>query len=361
MTLCIGLMSGTSADGMDACLVDISPQGIRLIDSICVDYPDDISKFLKALATSETLTAELVMGADQLIAQFAAEAANTLIRKNDLLADDIQLIGSHGHTLRHQPQPDGYSWQIGDPSYIAEYTGVTCVADFRRRDIAAGGQGAPLVPAFHRFVFGEVADTAVLNIGGIANLTILGEPLLGFDTGPGNALIDEWSARTTGQAFDCGGEYAASGNVLNDLLNSWLSNPYFNEAPPKSTGRELFNLDNLQIPADAATADIAATLTELTARSISDALIAYGPDISRLLICGGGAHNRCLMSRLSHYLDGVSIETTDAAGVPGDWMEAMAFAWLGWQTMAGLPGNCPAVTGANGLRILGGIYPAAQK
>ena len=358
MTLCIGLMSGTSADGMDACLVRIDQDSCELIHALCVPYPEPVAGFLRALAVSETLTAELAMDADQLIAQYAVDAVQQLLQESGYKTCDIQLIGSHGHTLRHRPQPDGFSWQIGDPSWIAERTGITCIADFRRRDIAAGGQGAPLVPAFHRFVFGRHAGTAVLNIGGIANITVLGEQVCGFDTGPGNALIDEWCLRSTGQAFDEGGAFAASGVVITDLLEQWLELPYFAALPPKSTGRELFTLDNFWIPDAARAEDIAATLTELTARSVAEALHATQQPLQRLLLCGGGMHNALLCQRLAALLPELTVTTTDEAGVPGDWMEAMAFAWLGWRTLHSLSGNLPAVTGAAGERILGGIYPA---
>ncbi|WP_370294218.1 anhydro-N-acetylmuramic acid kinase [Thalassolituus sp.] len=361
MSLCIGLMSGTSADGMDACLTEISESGIRLIDAFCLEYPTDIQTFLKALATSETLTAELVMGADQIIAQFSVEAVRLLLDNNQISADDISLIGSHGHTLRHNPQPDGFSWQIGDPSYIAEHTGITCIADFRRRDIAAGGQGAPLAPAFHQFVFGSEEGTAVLNLGGIANITLLGGCISGWDTGPGNALIDEWHARVNGEPFDRDGNFASQGKIQQDLLTLWLEDPYYSEPSPKSTGREYFNISALNIPDGRHPADIAATLTELTAATIAQAISTSEAQVQRLLICGGGVRNTYLLSRLEAHIEGINIEATCTAGVPADWMEAMAFAWLGYRTLQGLPGNLPEVTGAKGPRILGGIYPAGQK
>jgi len=365
MALCIGLMSGTSADGMDAALVEISESGIRLIDALCIDYPREVADFFKAMAVSETLSAELVMDADRLIAQYSVQAVITLLEQTGTDRSEVSLIGSHGHTLRHRAQPDGFSWQIGDPSWIAEHTGITCVADFRRRDIAAGGEGAPLVPAFHRFVFAERPDCAVLNIGGIANLTVFGDTVSGFDTGPGNALIDEFCQHALGCKCDESGARAASGSIITDLLNQWLAHPYFSATPPKSTGREVFNLDALMnvqpavSPAHDAS-DILATLTELSAKTMADAVKAQAPDTREVLICGGGLKNEFLIKRFRAHVPGVSVVSTEAAGIDPDWMEAMAFAWLGWRTMNYLTGNLSEVTGAEGDRILGGIFPGSR-
>lgn len=361
MTLCIGLMSGTSADGMDACLVDITPDKVTMVDALCIDYPDEVSDFFKALAISGTLSAELIMDADRLIAQYSVQAVITLLEKNALSATDITVIGSHGHTLRHRPQPDGFSWQIGDPSWLAEYTGITCVADFRRRDIAAGGEGAPLVPAFHQVVMQAHQPCGVLNIGGIANLTLVNADesnTLGFDTGPGNALMDEYCRAMTGCSCDAGGSSAARGKIISDLLEQWLQHPYFSEEPPKSTGRELFNLKELSIPAECSPDDVLATLAELTATSITDAIKRFAPELKELYVCGGGVNNNHLMERIRAKSGEITVQSTEAVGIHPDWMEAMAFAWLGWRTINHLSGNLPAVTGAQGERILGGIYPA---
>ena len=356
--LCIGLMSGTSADGMDACLVRISDDSLHLLDALCIPYPDDVSRFLRALAIAETITPELAMDADRLIAQYACNAVNTLLEQNHLRPAEIGLIGSHGHTLRHRPQPDGFSWQIGDPSWIAEHTGITTVADFRRRDIAAGGEGAPLVPAFHRFAFGHDSGTAVLNIGGIANLTFLDDPVSGFDTGPGNALLDDWCRKHLQMNCDEQGALARSGDILPELLTRWLEHPYYAEPPPKSTGRETFRLQDDDALTGLADKDVLCTLTELTAQSVAMAIRGSGRSIRRLLVCGGGVHNDFLMERLKAALPDVDITSTASAGLDPDWAEAIAFAWLGWRTIRQLPGNVPAVTGAAGERILGAVYPA---
>jgi len=357
MSLCIGLMSGTSADGMDACLVDISEEQLRFVDATCIEYPAEITQFLQALAGSEVLSAELVMDADRLIAQYSVQAVVHLLDKHNLSPADIAFVASHGHTLRHRPQPDGFSWQIGDPSWIAEYTGITCVADFRRRDIAAGGHGAPLVPAFHRFMLNGDTSTAIVNIGGIANVTL--PDGTGFDTGPGNILMDEFCRQAFSEPCDYFGAKAASGSTIEALLNQWLSHPYFSELPPKSTGREMFNLAALNSDlSHYAAEDILNTLTELTARSIADAVKLQSPECKRLLICGGGAKNIWLKKRLADHLPGVEVKDTQAISVDPDWMEAMAFAWLGWRTINSLSGNLPVATGADGERILGGIYPA---
>lgn len=358
MSLCIGLMSGTSADGMDACLTEITASGIRLIDAVCVEYSQDVSQFFRALAVSDALSAELVMDADRLIAQYSCQAVDQLLKKTGHTPDQITLIGSHGHTLRHRPQPDGFSWQIGDPSWIAERTGITCIADFRRRDIAAGGEGAPLVPAFHRFALGVKPGTAVLNIGGIANLTFLDEPLLGYDTGPGNALIDEWCQQITGETCDLGGDYARSGSLIPELLDSLLAHPYFAETAPKSTGREMFNLDTAGDLSAYPVEDVAHTLTEFSARSICNEVLKYARPVNELLVCGGGLNNLWLIERVSALLPGVQVRSTADVGIDPEWMEAMAFAWLGWRTLNRQTGNACDVTGAKGDRVLGGIYYA---
>lgn len=359
MSLCIGLMSGTSADGMDACLTEISESGIRLIDALCIEYPPEVSQFFRTLALSETLSAELVMDADRLIAQYACQAVGALLQQNDLCPQQVALIGSHGHTLRHRPQPDGFSWQIGDPSWIAERTGITCIADFRRRDIAAGGEGAPLVPAFHRFALGIKPNTAVLNIGGIANLTFLDDPILGYDTGPGNALIDEWCQTITGENCDRDGDYARSGSIIPELLDTLLAHPYFSEPAPKSTGREAFNLNMCGLDLSSyPVEDVAHTLTEFSAQSICNEVIRYSKPINELLVCGGGLNNLWLIERITALLPNVDVKSTAHVGVDPEWMEAMAFAWLGWRTMNRLTGNIHEVTGAQADRILGGVYYA---
>ncbi|MEQ3631714.1 anhydro-N-acetylmuramic acid kinase [Thalassolituus sp.] len=358
MALCIGLMSGTSADGMDACLVDISNDSIKLVDAICLNYPHDVTRRLRDIALSEHLLINDIATLDQQLASYAVSAVQALLKKANIKAEDVMVIGSHGHTLRHQAQPNGFSWQLGNPSYIAEHCRIDCVADFRRRDIAAGGQGAPLVPAFHQFALKQLAPCAVVNIGGIANITVVDDVLIGFDTGPGNALMDEWCLQNWNTVCDQGGNKAASGQVIEDLLDRWLAHPYFSAPAPKSTGRELFNLTSLGELNHYCAEDIAATLTEFTARSIALAVTHFAQNCRHVMICGGGVHNANLMHRLSLALPTHKIESTSEVGIDPDWMEAMAFAWLGWRTINGLPGNIPSVTGAAGERILGGIYKA---
>ena len=317
-------------------------------------------------------------GADEL--HRAALAANALVRLyaqvvQQLLqasgknSNEVAAIGVHGQTVRHRPQMfdgTGYTLQLNSPALLAELTGVTVVADLRSRDVAAGGQGAPLVPAFHQGVFGKAGETAlVLNIGGIANLSVLGADgsVLGFDTGTGNALMDGWCLRHTGKPYDAGGQWAASGQILPDLLTALLADPYLAQIPPKSTGRDLFHADWLeehlrQHAAKAAPADVQATLTEFTAASCADAVGRFGKGGKELLVCGGGALNTYLMQRLAALLPGVKVGTTAERGLPPLEVEAAAFAWLARQCLLGLPGNLASVTGAKGPRILGAIYPA---
>lgn len=359
MTLFIGLMSGTSADGMDAALIHYDEQGVTLQGALCLPYPDDFRQQLRDAAISASADISYLAQLDRQIAVHSVRAVRALLQQQQVPASAIAAIGSHGHTLRHQPQPEGFSWQIGDPSWIAEHTGITCVADFRRRDIAAGGQGAPLVPAFHQACL--PAASMVLNIGGIANLSVLpatGGRLIGFDTGPGNALLDEWCQQVFHCSCDAGGQLAAQGQVLPQRLQQWLAHPYFRQSPPKSTGREIFRLDALGDLAILKPLDVLATLTELTAVSIADAVQQYGHQHGELLVCGGGIHNHYLLQRLQALLPALRIGSTANYGVDPDWLEAMAFGWLAARTLNQRSGNAPDVTGASGERILGGIYPA---
>ncbi|WP_430460458.1 anhydro-N-acetylmuramic acid kinase [Thalassolituus sp. LLYu03] len=360
MSLYIGLMSGTSADGMDAALIDVS-QGIRLLDALCVPYDETFRQQLREGAVARDARVRDIALLDRRIAECSVEAVQLLLKRNSLQSSAITAIGSHGHTLRHKSQPDGFSWQIGDPSWIAEHTGITCIADFRRRDVAAGGHGAPLVPAFHKHTLACQTPRMVLNIGGIANLTVLpyGErTLTGFDTGPGNALMDEWCQNYLHCSCDKGGHLAALGEIREDLLDEWLDHPYFRQDIPKSTGRELFNLAQYGDLSQEHPEDMLATFTELTVQSIVRAVRRYGHEQGELLVCGGGVHNDHLLKRLRQSLPQHEIKSTATAGVDPDWLEAMAFAWLAWRTHQGLSGNAPEVTGAIGERILGGIFPA---
>ena len=356
--LCIGLMSGTSADGIDACLVDISSTSIKYIDALCLEYPLDFHKQLRQLASADFIAPEEIAITENQLADLSSSAVNQLLERNKITASNVASIGNHGHTIRHRQQPCGFSWQISNHAQIAEQTGITCIGDFRRRDIAAGGEGAPLAPAFHKQVFGQRQQCAVVNIGGIANVTLFEPELIGFDTGPGNALINEWCEQAFQTSYDDNGDIARSGKVQATLLEDWLQHPYFELSPPKSTGREVFSLSELKGLSLYSPEDIACTLTELTAISISSDILNQAPDTQELLVCGGGAHNGFLMERLASLLTNTKITSTEAAGIHPDWVEAMAFAWLGWKTLHQQPSNEPRVTGASGHRILGAIYYA---
>lgn len=358
MSLFIGLMSGTSADGMDAALISTAGS-VSLIDALCIPYPKQLQAKLRQLALAASVDVNELITTERKLAKLSVEAVLQLLAKNKLSAQHITAIGSHGHTLRHQPQPNGFSWQINDPAWIAEHTGISCVADFRRRDIAAGGQGAPLVPAFHAHCFPQ--NSLVLNIGGIANLTVLAtddNAVMGFDTGPGNALIDEWCQLHFDCAYDKSGSLARHGQVIHPLLDQWLATAYFQQRPPKSTGRELFQLHLMGDLGAYAAVDVLTTLTELSARSISHAILNFAQNQTSLYVCGGGVHNQYLLERLQLLIPQVSVESTVACGINPDWLEAMAFAWLAECAIKGVSGNIASATGASGERILGAIYPA---
>ena len=360
MTKYIGLMSGTSADGMDAVIVDFSSDHPTLIAAHGCAYSARERSQLREAALADSLALDTIMQLDRDIAARSVEAIQQVLDQAGLGVDDIIAVGSHGHTLRHRSAPAGYSCQIGDPSWIAEHAGITCVADFRRRDIAANGEGAPLLPAFHQAVLNSTTPRMILNLGGIGNLTVLREQQsLGFDTGPGNALMDDYCQQHLNMACDLNGERARQGRVNNRLLGQWLRDPYFRQPTPKSTGREHFNLKHFSLDASLSHDDILATLTELTAASVGLAVEQHGHGAGELLVCGGGVHNGYLMQRLQQRLPGHAIGNTADFGIDPDWMEAMGFAWLAYQTLQGRPGNLPAVTGALGERILGGIFLAS--
>ena len=373
----IGLMSGTSLDGVDGVLVDFSGPALRVLAKSSLAFDATFKAELLALnSPSHNELHRAARAGNQIAAAYAQVVSDLLQQANnlDMEAIDIVAIGAHGQTVRHQPQRvsdaargAGYTLQLGNPALLAELTGINVVADFRSRDVAAGGQGAPLVPAFHRHVFAQAnATVAVLNLGGIANLSVLpadtSNPVLGFDCGPGNALMDAWCLQHTGQPFDTAGAWAASGQCLPDLLALLQSEPYFSQPPPKSTGRDLFSLtwlkDKLQGFSAARSQDIQTTLTELTASACVQGVISYANDSKSLVVCGGGAFNCHLMQRLQAGLPDVLVSTSEQHGLPPLEVEAAAFAWLARQTMRHLPGNLPSVTGATGPRILGAIYPA---
>jgi anhydro-N-acetylmuramic acid kinase len=369
----IGLMSGTSLDGVDGVLATFANAGAGPIQIQAHAHR------AFARAQRHELLALNAAGHDEL--HRAALAGNALARTyasivSDLLqqarvdASDVMAIGAHGQTVRHRPREfdgTGYTVQLNNPALLAELTGIDVVSDFRSRDVAAGGQGAPLVPAFHRAVFAQTGDSiAVLNVGGISNLSVLAGDgsTLGFDCGPGNVLMDHWCLTHTGAAFDRGGAWAASGTVSHNLLAALQRETYFDLAPPKSTGRDLFNPDWLvprlcALP-DAATVaphDVQATLTELTAWACAQAVLRHAAGASRVIVCGGGALNVQLMHALTARLPTLLVQTSDAWGVPIDQVEAAAFAWLARALVRREPGNLMAVTGAVGPRVLGALYP----
>jgi anhydro-N-acetylmuramic acid kinase len=367
-------MSGTSMDGVDGVMVDFSGEKPLVLQHSSAAFEAGLKAELLALNSS---------GPDEL--HRSALAANSLVRLyasvvNELLNDSlatrsqVKAIGAHGQTVRHRPQcfdSCGYTIQLNSPALLAELTGIDVVADFRSRDVAAGGQGAPLVPAFHREMFGKADQSlVVLNIGGISNISVLPATAMapnytsvsGFDCGPGNALMDHWCQQHLGQAFDSGGLWAASGQVIPDLLTHLADEPFLALAPPKSTGRDLFNPAWLAVKlvgyAAQRAQDIQATLTEFTALTCATAIDHHAPDSETLIVCGGGALNLDLLSRLQRHLPSVRVESSMAHGLPPLQVEAAAFAWLARKAMHRETGNLKQVTGARGERILGAIYPA---
>lgn len=365
--LYIGLMSGTSADGIDAALVDFSQAHPYIIATHYTPYSNDVRQKILALCQQGENEIHRLGELDIQLGKAFADAVNTLLNKESITPDTIKAIGSHGQTIRHSPQqPLRFTLQIADPNTIAAETGITTVADFRRKDIAHGGQGAPLVPAFHQHVFAsENMHRAIVNIGGIANVTLLPQhnpnPVTGFDIGPGNVLMDAWINLHQQKNRDENGAWAASGKIHSKLLQLFLNDNYFQLSAPKSTGREYFNLAWLRkclhaIDEEITDNDVQATLTELTARSIVETIRQH-LSAGEILICGGGAHNTYLMSRIQALAQPeFTVATTQKYGLNPDWIEAMAFAWLARQTLHRLPGNIPQVTGATRAAVLGGIY-----
>ncbi|MCU0805634.1 MAG: anhydro-N-acetylmuramic acid kinase [Burkholderiales bacterium] len=355
-------MSGTSLDGVDAALVDFSGDAIRLVASHHVSYGDPIRSAALALSAPGDDEIHRAAALANDLSRLYARAAGELLERAGVRRADVAAIGCHGQTVRHRPD-SGYTVQLVNAALLAELSGLRVVADFRSRDLAAGGQGAPLVPAFHAAVFRSPdAHRAVVNIGGIANITDLPTTgrVRGFDTGPGNMLLDMWAGAHIGARFDRGGAWAASGKVESALLEALLADPYFAAPPPKSTGRERFNrewLDRHEV-AKRRPEDVQAALAELTARSIADAARLHCPGIAEIYVCGGGARNGDVMARLTRLAAPARVATTAALGIDPEWVESMAFAWLARQAILGLPGNLADVTGARGPRILGAIYPA---
>ena len=363
-SLFLGLISGTSADGIDAAIVSFDDGGrARLVFGRTYPWDDALRTLLVELGQqSAKLSFDDIGELDVRIARAFADAALQAMADGGIDARDVAAIGSHGQTLRHRPHgPHPFTLQLGDPNTIAERTGLRVVADIRRRDVAAGGHGAPLLPGLHAALLHAVdEDRAVLNLGGIANLTLLparGE-MRGFDTGPANGLMDAWCLRHRGEAFDRDGAFARSGSIDDTLLSRLLDDPWFAEPPPKSTGRDRFHLQWVasKFTGCESPADVQATLLALTVRTVADALRTTQPTTKRVIACGGGVHNPALMAALSNALPGCLVESTAAHGIDPDFVEAMGFAWLARQTLSGLPGNVSSVTGANGARILGGVY-----
>ncbi len=374
----IGLMSGTSLDGADGVLVDFSTPAPRVVTSAAEPFPESFrAELLELNSPSHNELHRAALAANQLAALYA-RVVRTLLDQAAAPgrpAPRIRVIGAHGQTVRHQPwrtSPEaagaGYTLQLNAPALLAELTGIDVVADFRSRDVAAGGQGAPLVPAFHQHVFGRPdRAVAVLNLGGMANLSLLppaagSASVVGFDCGPGNALMDAWCRQQTGRPFDAGGAWAASGQLIPGLLASLQADPYFALPPPKSTGRDLFSLawlaEKLAPFATERPEDIQNTLAEFTVGACIAGINSYGKESEKLIVCGGGAFNQHLLQRLQTALPTLRVSTSDQHGLPALQVEAAAFAWLARQAVQRQPGNLPGVTGAAGPRVLGALYPA---
>jgi anhydro-N-acetylmuramic acid kinase len=354
-------MSGTSLDGVDAALVDLRGRPF-LIGAVFVPYRKSLKASLLAFheASSDELHRAALTGIE--LSGLYARAVDRLLEKHGLPAKTVSAIGCHGQTVRHRPE-FGYSLQLGNPAWLAERTGIAVVADFRSRDIAAGGEGAPLVPAFHAAIFQDSRHHRVIaNLGGIANLTDLPRkgPVTGFDTGPGNILLDAWTRERFGRPFDRGGALASRGRPVASLLKALLADPYFRRSPPKSTGRDHFSLDWLRRfgVGKHRAEDVQATLAELTARSVAKAIAKFCPGAEEVYLCGGGVHNHDLVKRVVRELPGVKIASTERIGIHPDWVEAMAFAWLARRALRSEAGNVPQVTGARRPRVLGAIYAA---
>jgi len=367
----IGLMSGTSLDGIDAVLAKIGPNGEASAQmAVSTPFTPDLRKALFELQSPGPNELHREKQAGNGLSLAYADAVSQLLKKAALQASDISAIGAHGQTIRHQPDLGdmAYTHQTLNAALLAEKTGIDVIADFRSRDLAAGGHGAPLVPAFHAQQFASPENVAILNIGGIANLTLLpkeGE-VTGFDCGPGNMLMDLWIQEHQGNIFDENGSWALQGKVIEALLSKMLADPFFAKAPPKSTGRDDFHLNWLleKLGSDNHHAeDVQASLLHLTAHSALEALVRHAPQTHKLIVCGGGARNNALMNLLkvkaqSFFKEPLEVTTSEASGIDPQLVEGLAFAWLAWAHKEKRPANLPAVTGAKGPRILGACYPA---
>ncbi|MCB1802079.1 MAG: anhydro-N-acetylmuramic acid kinase [Gammaproteobacteria bacterium] len=362
----LGVMSGTSMDAVDLAVVDFNGARPSLVTTASSAWPQGLLERLRAFAGGTRLDAHAVAVLDTEVGLHIATAINTLLHDSAIASGAIHAIGSHGQTVAHAPgEIPPTTLQLGDANVIAEATGIRTINDFRRRDVAAGGQGAPLAPAFHAATLRDAdEDRVVLNLGGIANITVLpadlAAPVIGFDTGPANCLMDYWASHHLDQAYDQAGAWAAGGTVDAQLLQRLLDDPYFDLSPPKSTGTQYFSPAWLQRRLTGSAArpeDVQATLLALTAESVAAAVTRFAPSAVRILVCGGGVHNTALMRYLARTLNR-PVESSAAYGIDPDWMEAMAFAWLAMRTCEGLAGNLPSVTAAAGERILGAIHPA---
>ncbi len=355
--LIIGMMSGTSADGIDAALVRFSSDSdLEVLETDFSPFSNELRDEINKTTRSQTLIRCEDSPLHRSLAYDYAKASNKLIEKAGLSNKDINAIANHGQTVRHEPnQTPPMSLQLGDAQAIADLTGILTTANFRQADLAAGGQGAPLMPAFHAKVFGG-EHRYMLNIGGIANLTQLSDTVIGFDTGPGNTLLDQWIYKQQGATYDQDGHWAASGNVIPELLERLMTDPYFSLAYPKSTGPDYFNLSWLGNVEAHSAADVQATLMELSIQSIAGEMKQLGNVAGEIYVCGGGAHNSFMMNRLAEALPSHKIKKTDELGIPADWVEAVGFAWLGYCRLKGLHSNLPSVTGADSSVVLGDVF-----
>lgn len=363
-------MSGTSLDGVDGVLVDLSGNRVQVLASASAPLSPALTQELLALNSPGPNELHRAALAANALVRIYAQVVTTMLEKAGIPSSSVGAIGAHGQTVRHQPHAvdgSGYTLQLNNPALLAELTGIEVIADFRSRDVAAGGQGAPLVPAFHQALFGQLGDTVTaLNIGGISNLTVIGPQLaddvLGFDCGPGNALMDAWCQQHLGQAFDTDGAWAAAGQINADLLSVLLDEPYFAQPAPKSTGRDLFNANwltwKLKNFSTVTPVDIQATLTELTASTCAASVKHYGFKSKALVICGGGAFNSHLMRRLQFHLPHMQVMSSSDRGLPPLQVEASAFAWMARKTVRRETSSLATVTGARGARVSGAIYPA---
>ncbi len=360
----IGIMSGTSLDGVDAVLIDFSAPVPVLIRTLFYPYDDQLRTKLLSLHRPDYDELNRAAILSNQLSCLYAEATVGLLRKAGIESQQIVAVGCHGQTIRHCPEVErNYTIQLVNAALLAELTRITVVADFRSRDMAAGGQGAPLVPAFHQAMFSNPnGHRVIVNIGGIANITSLDpySKIIGFDCGPGNILMDAWCLRHLGEIYDKNGQWAARGHVISALLEELLTDHFFSCLPPKSTGRELFNIEwfEKKISGNEAPEDVQATLLQLTVITIARSIQEYCPTAEEIYLCGGGAHNIALLDRLVDVMPGKKVALTDQLGIAADWVEAFAFAWLAQQTISRKTGSLAAVTGAQGDRILGAIYPA---